>query len=200
MDNEKMKIGIDIDEVVVEYVKHYLDFCEKKLGRKFLIEEISVYNLWKVLDISEEEVYEIAKVFNDSGEVEKQEFVEGAKEALNVLSKDNKLFFITSRPSYVKDRTLKFFENHLPEINFELIFSEKCNGNEKTKAEICGELGIRVLIEDRRKYALDCADKGIRVLLMDRPWNRENCEHKNIIRVRDWEEIMGEIEGVKNEH
>lgn len=193
MNNEKMKIGIDIDEIVVEYIKHYLELCEEKLGRKFPIEEISQFNIWKVLDISEEEVNDMTRKFNDSQLFKELGFVEGAKEAIDILSKDNELFFITSRPKSIMEGTHAFFNNHLPNIKFKIIFSEKCNGNEKTKAQICNELGVKILIEDRRKYALDCAENGIKVLLMDKPWNRNNCEHKNIIRVRGWGEIMERI-------
>lgn len=183
-----MKIGIDIDEIVVEYTKHYLELCEASLGKKFLFEEISQFNLWKILEISREEVNSIAKEFNDKGLMEKQEFIEGAKEAINNLSKDNNLFFITSRPPHIKERTVRFFNGHFSEVDLEIIFSEKLNGNEKSKAQICKELGVGVLIEDRRKYALDCAENGIKVFLMDKPWN-QNCGHENIIRVKNWKEI-----------
>jgi len=195
-----MKIGIDIDEVIVEYVKHYLKLCEEKLGRKFLIEEISQFNMGVVFNIPEEVVDTISKEFNENQLFQELDFVKGAKGAISILSKDNELFFITSRPKSIREGTHDFFNKHLPGTKFEIIFSEKCNGNEKTKAEICRELGIKVLIEDRRKYAIDCAEKGIKVLLMDKPWNRDNCEHENITRVRSGDEIMEEIRGMKNEY
>lgn len=196
MEKEKLKIGIDIDEVVVEYIKHYLKFCEANLGKKFLLEEISKFNLWKVLDISREEVVGIARKFNEERLFLELNFIEGSKNAINFLSKENDLFFVTSRPPEIKVETIKFFEQHFPELNFEIIFSEKSNGNEKSKAQICKEFEIPLLIEDRRKYALDCAQNGIKVLLMDKPWN-QNCEHENIIRVKDWKEVLEKIKEIE---
>lgn len=189
MKNKKLRIGIDIDEVVVEYVKHYLKFCEVNLERRFLFEEISQFNLWKVLEISREEAFDMAKKFNEENLFLGLNFVEGAKEAIKNLSNHNELFFITSRPPHIKEKTVRFFNGHFSEVDLEIIFSEKLNGNEKSKAQVCNELGIQIMIEDRRKYALDCAENGTKVLLMDKPWN-QNCEHENIIRVKNWKEIL----------
>lgn len=186
-----MRIGIDIDEVVVEYIRHFLKFCEINLERKFVLEDISEFNLWRTLDISREEVVSIAKNFNEKNLFLELNFVEGFKDAINFLSKENELFFVTSRPIEIKEKTFKFFKEHFPESNFEIIFSDSClkKESEKTKADICKELGIKILVEDRRKYALDCAENNIKVFLMDKPWNR-NCEHENIIRVKNWKEIL----------
>lgn len=63
-------------------------------------------------------------------------------------------------------------------------------GENKSKSEICGELGISIFIEDNSSYALDCAKKGIKVLLLDKPWNKNYEKHPNIIKVNSWEEIL----------
>ncbi len=59
----KMKIGIDIDEVIVEFVRGYLELYEKKYGKKILFEDIFSYNLWEPLKISKEEIIKLADEF-----------------------------------------------------------------------------------------------------------------------------------------
>jgi len=190
-----MKIGIDIDEVVVEYVKRFLELCETNLNQKFSIAEISNFNMEEVLGISKEEADKIAKEFNDCQLFKELDFVEGAKESISILSKDNELFFITSRPSSIIEGTRDFLNKHLKVVDFEIYHSLGFrDGEGKTKADICKERGIKILIEDRRKYALDCAENGIKVFLMDKPWN-QNCGHENIIRVKNWKEILERLNG-----
>ena len=65
-----------------------------------------------------------------------------------------------------------------------------CNTKGKTKGELCKDLNVDLMIEDDPKYAEDCALKGINVLLLDKPWNQNCIEHENIIRVKNWKEIL----------
>jgi len=41
-----MKVGIDLDEIVVEFVKGYLGIFKKKYWREILLDNIFSYNLY----------------------------------------------------------------------------------------------------------------------------------------------------------
>ena len=43
------------------------------------------------------------------------------------------------------------------------------------------------------KIDLDCTKNGIKKVLLDYPWNKY-FQHANIVRVKNWEEAMKEIE------
>ena len=45
-ENKKLKIGIDIDEVVVEFVKGYLEIYNQKYNPRKFFEDIYCYDLW----------------------------------------------------------------------------------------------------------------------------------------------------------
>jgi uncharacterized HAD superfamily protein len=46
------------------------------------------------------------------------------------------------------------------------------------------------MIEDNPDYALDLAENGILTYLLEKPWNKFRKEtHKNLIKVKTWEEI-----------
>ena len=52
------------------------------------------------------------------------------------------------------------------------------------------------MVEDNADYALDCAKNGVRTFLLAKPWNQEYEAHKNITKVKNWEEIVTHL-GIK---
>ncbi|MBU3912539.1 MAG: hypothetical protein KKE50_00445, partial [Nanoarchaeota archaeon] len=77
-------------------------------------------------------------------------------------------------------------------LDFQIIFSGDVYGG-KCKEEICRELDIPVIIEDHHEKSIDYANAGIKVILFNRPWNKK-LSHENITRVKNWGEILEEIE------
>lgn len=191
--NGKKKIGIDIDEVLVNFMENYLEFHNKRHNTSFNLNDVTNYHLWKcgIHQSKEESVKEVLD-FNNSKDFEKIDFVEGAKFGIETLSKIHYLFFITSRTLEIKEKTEEFFYSHFPRNGFEFLFSGEIYGG-KTKTEICKDLGISEMIEDNPNYAFDCAVRGIKVFLLDKPWNRDYQRHENIIKVKDWKELLERI-------
>jgi hypothetical protein len=199
----KMKIGVDIDEIVVEFVRGYLDLYNKKYNKNIKFEDIFTYSLWKPLGISREEAFELADEYFFSESFDNIGLVQGVEEGIKKLNVTYELVFITSRPDSIKEKTEIFFKRIFPDLNLDIVYSSNSYSetNGKTKSEICKSQGVNVLIEDDINYALDCADKGIKVILLDKPWN-QGVEHENIIRVNNWNEILekiNELNKIKNE-
>jgi uncharacterized HAD superfamily protein len=190
-----MKIGIDLDEIVFEFVKPYLRFVEEKKGISKNFEEASSYDLWEFLEIEKEEAYLLVNEFFLSERGGKLKLVDGSFEAINSLSERHKIFFITSRSETTLEKTLNQLNNFF--LNFDLYFSGENDGKNKDKGELCKELGIGILIEDNGECSLKYAEEGIRVFLMDRPWNK-NFEHENILRVFGWKDILEKIKEIEN--
>ena len=189
-----MKIGIDIDDVIVEFNKGLLDFYNKKFNKIFEFEKMFDWRLNILFNMSLEEAINFVKEFYDSLEFDKIELIFGAKESIENLAKEHELFFVTARHLSVKEKTYSFIEQVFPKFKKEIIFSSEEWNEGKLKHEICKELGVEVLIEDRGEYALDCAENGIKCFLLDKPWNKK-AMHENIIRVNNWNEILNNING-----
>ncbi len=197
-----MKIGIDIDEVVVEYLRSFLEFVKVKLGRTAKLEEFKDYVFTEPLGLEFDEAKSLVREHVSLPKtLVNLSLVDGARDSIFLLSKKNDLFFITSRHPQDKTQTIDFFELHFPGNKFEIHFSGeawKDTGN-KSKAELCKELGVEVLLEDNKKYALSCAEKGIKVILFDKPWNKDLPKDKNLFRVKNWKEASKKIKEIKNE-
>ncbi len=190
---EKNKIGLDIDGVVLNFISSFLDYFNLKNKTNYSLESLTNYNLWECgLSNSKEEVIRIIDEFQNSEYFDKIDFVEGAKDSINLISNFYEVYFITSRPESIKEKTEKFFYNHFPNHKHNFIFSGEIYGGKK-KSEICKNLGIKIMVEDNVEYSLDCATKGIKVFLMNNPWNKNYENHKNIIRVNGWKEIFNKL-------
>jgi uncharacterized HAD superfamily protein len=194
-----MKVGIDIDEVVVEFVRHFLKIHKDKTGEDFDYNSVNSYNLWEPLNISKEKAFSYFYAFEEYGFHDNPNFIQFSKEAINEISSKMEIFFLTARSNKLKAKTknflIKTFKNK--EINIFHSGDSFKNGN-KSKAELCNEIGISLLIEDQKDIAENCANNGIKVLLFDKPWNKE-IEHKNIIKVSGWKEALKKINEIENE-
>ncbi|MFW5846612.1 MAG: 5' nucleotidase, NT5C type [Nanoarchaeota archaeon] len=194
--NQGLRIGIDIDEVVCELVRGYLNYVEKSRGIKKTYEEVFCYNLWEVLDVSKKDAYDLMKGYCNTKEFDNIGMVEGAIENIQKLADKFEIFFITARPEYIMDKTKKFIKDNFGEFG-KVLFSSEAHGGDKEKQDLCLENNIGLLVEDHGEHSLKYTDKGIRVLLLDKPWN-SGVEHANITRVYNWKEIYNKIMEIKN--
>jgi len=189
-----MKIGIDIDGVVLNYMKGYLEFYNQEKNTNYKSEDIFSQDFGKSFNTSLEEARETVRLFRKTDIFKNLDLIEGAKEGILGLERNNDICFITARHESVKQTTRGVFGKIFPDKNFEIFFSGELWGSGKTKGEICLELGINIMVEDNVDYALDCAQNGVKVFLLDTPWNKDYTKHENLIKVKDWTELIKFLE------
>lgn len=68
----------------------------------------------------------------------------------------------------------------------------------RDKLLACHKLSVDVMVEDKPDVADYLAEHGIKVLLFDAPYNQE-LMHKNIIRVKNWDEAYQQIKVLEKE-
>ena len=196
IEDKKRKIGIDIDDTLLDFIGNYLIFHNQKYKTNLKREDFKTYSFNHSLGGT------MNKAVNTVGEFYKTEIFKKIRpfsnsiDVINNLKKKYDLFIITSRPDFMVDETKewinKYFPNKFSDIFFSYNHYTKRKNNGKTKAEICSDLEISILIDDSLEYALNCAEKGVKVLLLNARWNL-NGEHENIIRVKNWEEILEKL-------
>ncbi len=195
-----MKIGVDIDGVVADSSKKFLEFYNKKTNSKLLIKDWVTYNFWDFVSMPKEEGKKLLEEFYSLNDFDEIPLIEGSREAIIKLSKSNEVYIITARPLQWRDKTKKFLDKYFCGEEISLIHSRDNTDKAIYKREICNNLKIDVLIEDHGDIALQCAEIGVKVFLLDHPYNK-NCEHKNITRVNSWDEILRRLgEGRKRQN
>lgn len=187
-----MRIGVDLDDVLAELLIGLDKYHNEIYKTNFSLEDHIDFDLSKIWKCSKEEMKKRVYDFYDSDFVIREvKPLEGAVEVIDKLSKEHDLVLITSRPEFLKQRTIDWLEKYFPskfnKVFFTSQFAEK--NVLKTKGDLCLELGINLMIEDCFEYAMDCASKNVDVLLVDRPHNQIGDLPEKIRRVKNWEEI-----------
>lgn len=160
---QTMKIGIDIDEVLAEFVENFLKYKNRLKGTNFKKEHVKSYEFWHTIGGTREEAMKEVNDFHESEYFDSLSAVEFSQQSLKELEKTNELHLITSRHPKIKKRTGLWLKKYFS-IKFAGIhFSGDFEGKYKTKAEICEDLGIDVIVEDNLNYARNIAKKGIKV-------------------------------------
>lgn len=195
-EKDKKVIGIDLDEIIADFVRTFIDFYKEIYGRKILFEEIKTYNFWEQgLGKNREEAIKLVDEFYNSRYFDNIPLIDNARQAIGKLSLEKRVYIVTSRPNRFKEKTEEFVNNHFFGKEIRVIYSSdfhKENGN--TKAEICTNLRISDFVEDNLEYARECAERGVRVFLYDKPWNQGKL-NRGIIRVKSWQEILSVFGG-----
>lgn len=191
----KEVICVDVDDVSLEFIPNFLKFYNYMYGTDFRKRDVTRYDLNKVFGVTSDQMAQRMSLFHESDYFYQIKPVEGARESLHILSLKRDNIFVTSRPLEIKTKTDSSLRRNFPGSYSEVFYSGDFNGQGKSKAEICKELGASVIIEDCLKYALDCSSHGIPVFLMNQPWNqRGDLDDTLITRIKfGWPEILGRI-------
>lgn len=193
-----MKIALDLDEVIADFFEALLKFYHRKFGKLYKKEEFKEWKWWPHLGLTREEAIKTVDEFHESHHLDEVKPLEHAVHSIKHLLKDNELFIITGRPIRFKPKVESWIKYHFRELSIEVIHAGDFHkGQAATKAEICKDKGISLLLEDSPDTALECAEAGIKVILFDNPWNQK-VQHKNIARVKNWLEALEVIEHLKN--
>ena len=192
-----MNIGLDMDEILAEFVDRFLQFHNDLYGTTVRKKEMFAYNFEEVIGITEDQIEERLLQFYTTDYFRNIKPVSGAENGIDELAKSHELAVITARPYIIRPETERWLDQYFPNcfasINLTNQFQYRNRQNKRKKSEICQEQGVNLIVEDSLKYASDCASQGIDVLLLDYPWNQTVELPENIKRVRSWGEIAAEI-------
>lgn len=195
-----MRIGIDLDEVLAEFVLQITQYYNNKYNTNFKKEDYKNYDLWNTWGNTKEEAVNEIALFYQTSLFDNMPLVEKSKEAILKLKENHALYIITSRQDNLRPKTLEWVEKNFQGVFDKICFSHNYlfQDNLKTKKEICDELCIDVFIEDSTTYVQECASENRQAILIDRPWNQELGNHPHIKRANDWDEIVEIIEEIEN--
>ncbi len=190
-----MKIGIDIDDVLMPTFLKLLGNHNATYGTSYKLEDTTDYKLWVVWGYTREEHKEEVNSFMATGEFFETEPYGEALEAVRKLKESHSLVTITSRPLLLKSKTLDWLEKHFSGIFDSFFFPEgspvdETVGGKSKKVRVCADEGVDVIIEDAPQTAIDCAEVCKKVFLFDKPWNRNYDFPANVVRVTRWDEVL----------
>jgi 5'(3')-deoxyribonucleotidase len=205
MENPKIRIAVDVDEVLATFVEGLANFHNHHYGTQLTLADFSSYEFVEVWGGSQEDTAKKVLHFFETDFFLQLGTVPKAYETLKELKETGHFEFIivTSRNTNLEPHTRTWIERHFPEIFSEMAFGNIYGeGKKYPKPELCRKHETVLLIDDSLKYAKECSSHGIPVLLFDLhgtyPWNKydhehesikESPEYKHIKRVQHWDHV-----------
>ncbi len=185
-----MKIAVDCDEVLAEFVSSFAAFHNEHYGTSLRREDFHTFDFKEIIGITDKEEDKRFSEFYTSAYFFGMQPIHGSAETLGKLKKRGmSLSLVTARPLEILEATRIWADSHFKDIFSSILFSSDIyRNNSGTKAQICKEIGAEIMIDDSPKYSMEVSMNGTRVLLYDAPWNR-NHQQENVTRVNSWKDI-----------
>lgn len=186
-----MIIGIDCDEVLSSTLEELI-----KLPEFDWVKWDDFYSYTPLaapgISLDNKEHYQIFMKLFMSDDFWNIKPINWALEQFKKLKKDwHELVVISWRATVIAEKTKEWVELYYPEIFSDFLFAETHTEKQKTKAELCEERGIQLVIEDDPFFVSNLSEKGIPCFLLDYPWNKDFDlkDHSNVHRIASRDEF-----------
>ena len=188
MEIKKKKLGIDFDDVLIEYLKHLFDFHNKTYGTTLTKEDHAVWDLHTTWNVTEEEAIRRNNEFVSSEDHKDISPKGDAVSVLKHLSEKFELIIITARDKSLREPAHHLIEKHFGPIFSSVHFLYEDGVKTNTKGALCKDLDIDFFIDDSTTNIENTLEAGITSFLFDAPWNKEFNDPR-AKRVYSWKEI-----------
>lgn len=191
-----MRIAIDVDEVLADQLSSIIAFHNAKYGTALRREDFATYKFWEVWGGTREEAIQKTRAFHQGPRAAHIAPIAGAQGAIQELSRQHELVVVTARWNDIAAETQQWIEEHFPQAFSQFHFANHyaLDGSpERTKLEICQEVGADLLIDDSLPNVTDMAHIGKRGILLDYPWNHSDELPQGVSRVHSWSEALQHI-------
>ena len=191
---DTMKIGIDVDDVLVGFEDALCTYHNHRFGTNFSSNNTINFDLSITFGRSEGEIQEELIDFYRSPYFKNMKPIPEAVTGIRALQ-DNDLQIITSRFDSSIEHTNEWLARYFPNTFSRIHFTRHTNayGDIRkemfSKSEVCKREGISVLIEDSADYIKECASEKTHGILWDKPWNQGDLP-PHTTRVFSWKEIV----------
>lgn len=187
-------VGVDIDGVLADYPRSFVDFINQELGTNYTMDMIDSYDIYGCLGIPTEVGMKLKDKYRQTGQKRFIPVCEGAKEMLTWLREQGyKIMLLTARPYKQYKRifadTMEWLENNnLPYDS--IIFDEK---KEERLIREFGKDRIEFFIDDVVDNANTISRLGVPCYLITRPYNVGKELAEGVIRINKLEEVMKHV-------
>lgn len=180
-----MRIGIDLDDTVMDFVPEFLREAKHLYGLEYRISDVNDYLLASLPGLNPERVTTIMQSMISNEALAKLKPVEGSVYGLNNLRNNgHAITYITNRtPTPSTMRQARFWmEWH--GIKHPIIYS-------KNKGQDLERIRADLLLDDNPRNIISAIEHGIKAFVFDRPWNTTMPEVYK--RVNGWYDFIERV-------
>lgn len=188
---ERQSVAVDLDDVLFDFIGYFFEWHNQQYGSQLVNEDMRFGMLiWDVWGGTKEEAAERIPAFFQEVDLLNMQPMAGSVEALDQLKERYRLHVVSARDASAAEVSENWIDNYFPGVFAEVhlgIANPLDQGEAMSKAEMCVQVGAKVLIDDQVVHARECAERGIKLLVLgDKPWSREQTLPHNSYRVNNW--------------
>ena len=189
-----LRIGVDVDDVLVESLPGYLMAFRSYFGRDVEIEDAAWEIFARYPEIPAEEMWRFFAKLDETDFLGTRPVYADAANAMRALvGAGHRLVVVTGRLLAHRDRTRRLLQNAGIAELFEDLVHRDGEAAAEYKPRVVRERRLDLLIEDERHVAVAAALVPVPVLLFDRPWNQGELPG-GITRVTNWNHVLRCVE------
>jgi 5'(3')-deoxyribonucleotidase len=191
-----MKIAVDIDDVLSEWTREFLKWCNRKYNTNWVYEDLVDYRWDRLLGITNMQAVDDVHDFQETDQFRDLPLISGAKEGIMELAKHHELHVVSGRLNGAKDITCEWLERNFPGIfkGIELINRYPRDGSKTlAKGEVCRRLGCEILIDDDTRHVESLMEYSVQVIIFNKHWNTYHRLPDSIWRADGWPEIIERV-------
>lgn len=196
-----MKIAVDIDEVLGEFVSEFLKWYNHEYGTRWTFNDVTDYHWPNFLGKTTEQTVNDAHRFFKTDRFRNLPLVSGAKAGVAELARHHQLYVVTGRQNVVQEITREWLDRNFPDIFKEVEFTNNYPQDSSltlAKGEMCKRLGCEVLIDDDTRHIESLMKYGVKLIVLYKPWNKYHRLPDSVIRVDGWREIVEAVSKLSN--
>lgn len=188
----RLTVGIDLDGCVQDFVGGFLEYLNKKYNKNVTKDDVLDYYWYECVDwMTEEMFWESFHEFGKAGGYFSLAVRDGFAETFNYVKENHDYYFITHRPDYAYDDTVKFLGETFGVSEDKIIFAP---GN---KSVTVNRLGVDVFIDDSPKTLMDLhCNTNAYVFCMHHLYNR-HLTNEEVHRVYGWVEFLEGLKAIR---
>lgn len=191
-------IAVDIDDVIASSTDALRKLVNKRTGSKLTQAHYRVPDdeywgyyerVWQTHGIEEKISL---KSFHDEMAIDQSHIplLPGAIFALGELAKKFHVLLITARDKTQEEATRKWLKSHFGDELSDIYFTRShIETNDKTKGELCKDLGAAWLIDDNVEHCQSALAHGIKPILFGEYGWHQNLP-SGLIRCKDWPSVV----------
>src|SRR3989344_2362205 len=188
---KRLRIGIDIDNVIADSYPAYLHRYNQKFGTKIRWEEVTdFYFSTRETDSKDSREYIYSLIESEVFQMEIVPYIDAATVINRWNNNGYQIHYVTARPLSSREVTKAWLKKHgfwTKGATLDMYDESKQTNDIDYKKGVVLEKKIDLMIEDAKEIAQALE---IPVLLLDRPWNSGELP-SYVTRVKDWTEIEG---------
>lgn len=182
-----MKVGVDIDGVVANFVAGFIPLVKERYGLILREQDIYVHDLYLVLGVPPDEAMDLVRQ-TISRDLEPYP---GAIKGLARLRRRHQVALVTARPEDMLAVTEKWLAAR------QIQYDRLCHFKEGLKHR--NQYAFDVFIDDHLREAFGLVGKVPHIIIFDHPWNRTFDVAGLFRRAHNWREVVSLVEAFEAE-